>query len=356
MCCLSIQAQVQAQVQGTNKIGKAAAQAAATHSREVSFMGAAGFRLQGTLLLPASHQGARCPAVLLLAGSGPPDRDGNVRPTFVTDLLKQIAERLARQGIATLRYDKRSVAAYAALWPRGIPQLDAFFSYDHFVGDALAGYRFLRAQPEIDPRRVGIAGHSEGGLLTLQVAHDLTSSREREKEAPRAIVLLSTGGRPLDVILHEQLHALLPKQIADPKTLQSYLDYSDRAIAQLKTQGTVPPNAPPGLGSVFNPTALQLLHAEFAANPVSLARAYRGAVLIVQGEKDTQVSAQRDAPALEAAFRSRKQGSCKLLPVPQASHNLKHVAGDGDPGFGGPVVPVALDGLASWLKTALSVL
>src|SRR5688500_9758350 len=75
---------------------------------EVSFTGAGGLKLNGTVLLPSGGRDQKFPAVLLLPGSGPTDRNGNQPPVLVTDLLKQIADRLAAEGIASLRFDKRS--------------------------------------------------------------------------------------------------------------------------------------------------------------------------------------------------------------------------------------------------------
>src|SRR5882724_2928592 len=88
-------------------------------SREVTFKGVGGFELQGTLLMPAGAKNA--PAFVLLSGSGPTDRDDNVNVPGMQlkiDLLKQVAERLAESGVATLRYDKRAVRHYSDKWPK----------------------------------------------------------------------------------------------------------------------------------------------------------------------------------------------------------------------------------------------
>lgn len=97
--------------------------------REVAFNGAGGFQLRGTLVLPSATKG-KVPGVLLLPGSGPSDRNGNQPPQLVTDLLKQIAERLAADGFASLRFDKRAAAVYATTWPKDMAAMNNFFSYD----------------------------------------------------------------------------------------------------------------------------------------------------------------------------------------------------------------------------------
>src|SRR5262245_46384223 len=90
-------------------------------SREVTF-DSDGLKLEGTFELPIGVTG-RAPAVLLLPGSGPTDRNGNSRLGITTDLLKQIAEELAKNGIASLRFDKRAIAHYSSNWPKDIKEM-----------------------------------------------------------------------------------------------------------------------------------------------------------------------------------------------------------------------------------------
>ena len=256
-------------------------------------------------------------------------------------------ERLAKEGIASFRFDKRSAATYADKWPKDMKKLDETFAWKAFLGDALAAYRLLRQQPEVEAKRVGILGHSEGGLIALNLAHDLAG----KPEAPAAMVLVATSGRPLDAVVLEQMHALLPKQIPDKETLKTYLDYVDKAVPQVKKEKTLPPNTPQGLFGLFNPTVISLLHSYFTMDPITFAAKYSGPVLIVQGEKDTQVSAARDAPRLAEALKKRAGKVSELFLVPNASHNLKEVKSAEELGIAGPVVPAALDKIAIWFKS-----
>jgi alpha/beta superfamily hydrolase len=127
-------------------------------AEDVVFKNAAGgVELAGTLTLPAS--GKPFPAAVLLSGSGPQDRDEALmghRPFFV------LADHLTRLGIAVLRFDDRGVA-------RSTGDFAAATTED-FATDALAGLEFLKRRPEIDPARVGLIGHSEGGLIAPMVA------------------------------------------------------------------------------------------------------------------------------------------------------------------------------------------
>ena len=317
--------------------------------REVTFTGAGNFQLRGTLVLPSSTKG-KVPGVLLLPGSGPSDRNGNQPPGLVTDLLKQIAERLAADGYASLRFDKRAAAVLASTWPKDMASLNNFFSFDAFVGDARAGLDFLRSQPEINPKQTVIAGHSEGGLIALQVAHDL----EGKSNAPAALILLSTAGRPYSTLVTDQVYASLKRSNVTGAAAKPYEDYLPRAIDQVIKQGTAPPNPPPGMAALFNPSAMKLLQVEFALDPAGLLATYTGPVLVIQGEKDIQVSPTKDFPVLQSTLKERKKGTYKAVVVLTASHNLKRVENENaEPGFAGPVVPNALLTISDWLKTTL---
>lgn len=313
---------------------------------EVTFEGAGGLQLKGALMMPAVSGDSR--AVLLLAGSGPTDRDGNSPLLSVkVDLLKQIAERLAADGIASLRYDKRSAHTYLAQMPKTLEGIGEYAKWANFVDDAKAALAFLKAQQGVDANRVGLVGHSEGGLLTLQVAKDLPSPAR-----PKTIVTLAGPGRRMDEVLMEQLEAQLPKQLpADQVPI--YLDYAKKAIEQVKADGTIPPNPPLGLTQLFNPSTLPLLRTYFTLEPTEVAIAYLGPALVMNGEFDAQVSAEKDAKKLEEAFKRRPQGMSELFVVPGGSHNFKSVSGVTEAGFEGPVLPGMLDKLSSWLREKL---
>lgn len=316
-----------------------------TYGQDVTFTGAGGLELKGSLTMPEKPAGA-VPAVLLLPGSGPTDRDGNQPPLIVTDLLKQVSEKLVEAGIATLRYDKRAVRIYTDRWPKDLAALNEFFSWEHFVGDAKGGLDYLRKQKGIDPKRIFVAGHSEGGLIAAQIASDTAG----KPDAPFGLVLMAAPGRTMDQLIREQVAASLIRSGLSESGAKPYNDFVDRAIGQIKLDGTAPPDPPLGLAAVFPPSALKLLRAYFLADPPRLLAKFEGPVLVIQGEKDIQVSATRDAAVLEKALEARPKGSVELLVVPSASHNLKHVDDPNkEPAFAGPVVKEALDKIAEWL-------
>jgi len=118
-----------------------------------------GYNIAGTLTLPDS--GGPLPAVLLIPGSGPVDRNENHKKLRINALL-EIAEYLSRHGIAAIRYDKRGVGlSEGDFWTTGL--------FDN-VQDAAAGLRYLRDHSRIDPGKVFLLGHSEGALIATRLA------------------------------------------------------------------------------------------------------------------------------------------------------------------------------------------
>ena len=306
---------------------------------EVGFRGVDGFELKGTFVEPMAAKNV--PAVLLLPGSGPTDRDGNtpLLPMKV-DNLKQIAESLASVGIASLRFDKRAIHSYSDKWPKDMGEIAQFFSWEHFVGDAKLAYEFLKTQPGVDASRVGVLGHSEGALIALRVACD-------PAENVKALIMVGGQGRPLDVVISQQLREKLPQQLpADQVPI--YMDYATRAMAQIKKDATIPPDPPAGLKGLFNPSTLVFLHQNFQDDPAALASQFKGDALVVNGEFDNQISAELDAKALYTAFAERKVGDVKLVIVPGASHALKSTPNRETDAMEGPMVPLSLKAIDDW--------
>ncbi len=308
----------------------------APEAREISFK-ANGLDLVGTLQF-AKGGLLKSPAILLLPGSGPTDRDGNSSLGIKTDILKQIAESLASAGIASLRFDKRAIARYSTSWPKTVPEQNTFFGYRKFIDDASRAFDFLRAQPEIDSGHVGILGHSEGALISLQIGAD----RAGTEAAPKFTLLLGSTGRPMGPILREQIGRQLKMSGASAPDTKIYLDYVAAACEALVAGKELPKNAPLGLGGLFNETSRDIVTSYLRIDPSVLAKSVRGPVLVINGTHDMQVSSERDSPPLIAALKSRPSGSVDFLMVPDASHNLKNTKGGTDDAFLGPIVPIAL--------------
>jgi uncharacterized protein len=316
---------------------------------QVSFQGNGGVTLHGTLTVPAHPPDTRVPALVLVQGSGPTDRDGNQPPALMTNLLKQLAKAFAEHGIATLRFDKRGMYDNHADWPKDKTKWEEFCRWEHFVGDVVAAYKFLDSQSVVDAKYVGLAGHSEGGDLVLQAADVLKA----EAHPPAALILLSTPGRRMDAVIADQLAGLLQKQGATAAEAKFYLDENTRITKAIAETGKVPADVPAGSAALYPAYLGAFLHSELAVDPAALAKTYAGPVLVVAGANDTQVPAQKDAGALDAALKTRAKDDHQMLVLPGTSHNLKVVKDDADPGFTGVVAPDALDKITTWAAEKL---
>jgi len=309
-----------------------------TKERPVRFAGTGGVTLAGTLLMPLFSEIQYVPGVVLVAGSGPTDRDGNnpLAPHRI-DLLKDIAELLARNGIASLRYDKRGIGQSTPR-PRGsLEEQETFFAWDNFVGDVEAAHAELLRHDEIKPYATALLGHSEGGLLALAASRALAAKKLH------ALVLAATPGRRLDLILREQIERTAPPTLRLP---------ADRAIAAILETGRVPGNLPPELQLLFPLYAGPFLQKLLSFDPASALAGSRIACLVVQGGADRQVVPMEDVQPLIDALSGRNV-SGEAVVIPQVSHNLKAVTGPLDPGFAGPLAPAVAAALLKWLVPAL---
>jgi alpha-beta hydrolase superfamily lysophospholipase len=328
---------------------KPAMHPAASVSTEQTFNGD-GLDLSGTFLMPRNHEGP-VPAMLLLPGSGPTDRDGNSGNGMQvpkTDLLKQVAEYLAAHGVATLRFDKRAMLRYQSSWPKSPTELSKFFSYEHFVNDATAAYMTLRTEPSVDVKRVGILGHSEGGLFAMQIA----SNSAKTGTSPWKIILMSAAGRSLDTVIHEQLAAQLKAASASPADTNHFLSWWDAAATAIAHDKPLPPNQPPQLAPLVNPTVMDLMKAYITVDPTKLLANTSEPILILNGGDDAQVSPTKDAGRLELAAKARPApATVELKIIPHLSHNYKSTLPEGHDGFTGPVSPEALDAIGTFLTT-----
>lgn len=278
--------------------------------------------LEGTLLVPADS--GPFPAVVIIAGSGPTDRDGNAGPTLRTDMYRQLAEGLAARGIASLRYDKR-----------GLPSTEGTFdlattTIADFAADAHEAVRALDRRPEVGP--IFLLGHSEGGTHAILAAGD---------GAPvRGLVLVATVGRRMSVVLREQLARQLP---------ESVLVRFDTAWARY-IETDEPVTVPPMLAALFAPVNRTFLQSWAPLDNAGLVAGLEHPVLVVQGETDVQVTTE-DARLLAAA-----RPDVTLAILPGVNHVLKHAEGAtamaqmasyADPGI--PIAPEVVATVAGWI-------
>ncbi len=346
-----------ASLSGTAMLRPMPAQAEGAAVQQGIAHGADDTPLAVTLMLPTGRPQPvdGWPALLLIQGSGPTDRDGNQLPQIRTDLLRQMADYLASQGIATLRYDKRGMHANSASLPTDPGKYSDFFRWDNFVGDATAVYRFLIEHPGVDTKRSGILGHSEGGLIALAAAERLRQNATPAIPAPAVLVLAATPGRRMEAVLTGQLEYLLEEQQVPANQTRALLNANRRIIEAIGRDGQVPGDVPRGLKPLYPGYAGPFLQSLFRLDPARLVQDFAGPVLVLQGQADNQVSAERDAPALDNALAERKDMPHSLRIFPALSHNFKVTDGQPQPSdLSGPVGEEMLRALTEWLARHLA--
>jgi len=310
--------------------------------REVRFAGRDGATLAGTLLLPRWSELQRVPGVVLVAGSGPTDRDGNnpLVPERI-DLLRQIAERLAVAGIASLRYDKRGIGASMPRPAGSLDEQERFFTWDNFVGDVVAAHGELLKHDEIKAYATALLGHSEGGLLALAAAGPLAAASAGTRKL-HALVLAATPGRPLLDIVREQIARSAPPLLAE----------AERIMATIIATGHVPADLTREQLALFPPYAGPFLKEALAFDPARALAGLNLACLILQGAADRQVVPMADVQPLIDALRQRAAPGEAVI-FPAVSHNLKLMSGANDLAFAGPLAPAVADKLIGWLAPLL---
>ena len=255
-----------------------------------------GFTLAGTLTLPKSASASKpVGAIVTITGSGQEDRDSAIgiegyRP------FRQIADSLARRGIATLRMDDRETGASGGTF-KGSTSAD-------FGEDARAGLAYLRTRPEIRSDRLGVLGHSEGAVITPMVA-------EKEPKL-RAIVLLAGVADPARSALHFQI-----KNLYDHDTSLTPEKRADLIAAT--------PSRIDGMMAADPWMKFFLTY-----DPAATMRRVKTPVLILTGSNDQQ-AAPEQVPLMEAAFKAGGNKDVTARVLPGLNHLLVQDA-DGFPG------------------------
>ncbi|MFC4561194.1 alpha/beta hydrolase family protein [Nocardiopsis mangrovi] len=257
---------------------------AAPVERDVSFDSGPD-TVYGTFALPPDARG-RVPAALIISGSGPTDRDGDnpMRPDAGTN--ENFARLLADAGVASLRYDKLGSGETGM----GARDEDDSVGYDVFEQEMADAYAQLAAQPEVDPDRLLVLGHSEGALFALRAP-------EAVRDHPPAALVLAAppGGRYLDTVdrqLTDQIRLQEGAGALEPADAARVLSDTRAAIALIRS-GERPEQDPvPELGGLFDPSVAPFLHRIDAMDPVDLAGDLPGDVdtLVLWGTADSQIA------------------------------------------------------------------
>lgn len=274
-----------------------------------------GHRLAGTLTLPQGT--GPFPAAVLISGSGPHDRDETLlghKPFLV------LADHLTRQGIAVLRYDDRGVG-------QSTGRHDTATTAD-FATDARAAVDFLRTRPDIDARRIGLIGHSEGGMIAPLVAAGasdiayivlLAGPGESTGElllAQQIAVLRSEGETPVHidafVKIMRQWIALAQSDLSNPELRQRMNESLDQAIAELpqELRREVEKNRKLLTDQAIEQLSTPWFRYFLRYDPQAVLQKVRCPILALNGEKDMQVRAKENLAGIAEA--GKKSGNSEV--------------------------------------------
>jgi hypothetical protein len=308
--------------------GAAGAQAA---TEQAVTVGAGEWTLPGTLTLPAGT--GPFPAVVLVHGSGPHDRDETIGPNKP---FRDLAQGLADRGLAVLRYDKRSKVHAAKV----LEELATFTAWQETVDDAAAAVRILRTRADIHPEQVFVLGHSFGGMMMPRIA-------QRAPDAAGFIILAGNTRAIGDMMVEQITYVIgLDGEVSNAESLQ--LEHVKREAARVKDPLALSTAAEPVLGA-GGAYWLDL----FGYHPEVAARATTRPLLILQGGRDYQVTLE-DFARWKAALVGYPNVTFKLYP--RLNHLFIEGSGRSTPAEyarAGRVAETVMDDIASWLKAAV---
>ncbi len=251
--------------------------------------------IHGTIDLPSGT--GPFPVVLIIAGSGPTDRDGNsAMLAGKNNSLKMLAQSLATANIASLRFDKRGIAASAAAGPK-----EADLRFENYVDDAAAWVEQLRHDKRFST--VTIIGHSEGALIGA-----IATARTH----PNAFISVAGVGRSAGLVLREQMNGKLPAQL---------FQANEKILRELEA-GRTTEDVPPALKSLYRSSVQPYLISWFKYNPSEIVASIKEPILICQGTTDIQVAVE------EAEALKKNASAAKLVIIEGMNHVLKTVPAD----------------------------
>lgn len=265
------------------------------------------------------------PLMVIIAGSGPTDHDGN-SPALPgkNNSLKMIAEDLAAEGVASIRYDKRGVGMNMSLAGK-----EEDLRFDHYIDDASAWVQFAKTDARFS--KVGIIGHSEGSLIGMVAA---------EQADADAFISIAGAGRPIDQVLMEQLEVQLPTNLLEEST--TILD----ALKQGKQVETISAE----LQSLFRESVQPYMISWLNYDPAEQLKKLQIPVLLVNGNRDIQV------PVKDAELLHEAKKDAELLIVDKMNHILKESPEDREGNiatYSNPDLPLAqglMDRIVGFLK------
>lgn len=276
--------------------------------------------IAGTLTLPGKQTGV--PVALIIAGSGPTDRNGNSAFTR-NDALKLLAHALAGNGIASVRFDKRGIGGSMKAGKK-----EADLRFETYINDAADWIRLLKQDKRFS--KIVVIGHSEGSLIGMVAAAQAGADQ---------FVSIAGTGRPIDEVLKEQL-----------KTASEDLYQLSLPVLDSLKQGHLVNKVDGRLFTLFRPSVQPYMISWLRYNPQEEIKKLSIPVLIVQGTNDIQV------PAVDAEKLAAAKPEAKLLLIEDMNHVLKIIRGDRQANiatYKDPSLPLAeqlVTGIVSFIK------
>jgi pimeloyl-ACP methyl ester carboxylesterase len=304
--------------------------------------------LAGTLTLPRGQ--GPFPAAVLLSGSGPYDRDESIvghRPFLV------LADHLTRKGIAVLRFDKRGIGKSTGDYANA--------TTEDFAGDAEAALAYLKTRKEIDPKKVGLIGHNEGGMIAPLVA--------AHSSDPAWIVLLAGPGLKGEDTLLLQSELILKTAGVNDDQIAKTREFNKQTYAlvrqeknttalQAKLSDLVQSS---GMSASLPPAALQsqvrlMVSPWFRFfldyDPVPTLQKTLCPVLALNGEKDLQVSPKENLAKIQKALQDGGNKDFQTTELPGLNHLFQHGPTGSPTEYGGiqeTMAPEALNAVSDWV-------
>lgn len=273
----------------------------------------------GTLTTPKTV--IKIPVALLIAGSGPTDRNGN-NPMMKNESLRLLAYSLASHHIASLRYDKRAIGE-----SKGAAKSEADLRFEDYINDARGWIELLKKDKRFS--KLVVIGHSEGSLIGMIAALHLAD----------AYISIAGAGRPADQILKEQL-ATQPQAIKDAAF----------PIIDSLVSGKTVQNVNPMLYSLFRPSVQPYIISWFRYNPQQEIKKLNIPILIIQGTNDIQVSVE------DAGLLTKANKHAQLVLIKNMNHIFRIVAGDRNANiasYNDPALPISnelTDSIVKFIK------